>query len=287
MDLAAIDIGGTHVTRAFVDPDGWTVRDGTVERHDLRSDGTAGEILGGIIACGRGLGLPADAWCGIAIPGPFDVVRGIGLYRSGKFDALNGVDVRSALAEGLGLNESRLVFVHDSEAFLRGEWVAGAAAGHDRAAGITLGTGVGSAFLAGDVMVASGNQVPPEGQLYLLRIDGRPLEDTISRRALLAAYGGGPEVDVRDIFDRARQGEAAARMVIDRALGELGRTLAPWLDRFGATVLVVGGAMSGSWDLVEPPLRAGLAEVADQLAIEVAHEPSLSLLVGAAWETLS
>jgi glucokinase len=284
--LAALDIGGTHVTRARVDPGDWSVRADSVSRHDLRSDGTAEHILGAIVACGRELELPAEAWCGIAIPGPFDTERGVGLYRSGKFDALYGVDVRAAVAEGLGLDPEHLVFVPDSQAFLRGEWVAGAAAGYDRAAGITLGTGVGSAFLADRQIVAEGPLVPPEGRIDLTEYDGRPLEETMSRRALLAAYGE-EGVDVRDIFDRARDGDERAQSVIRTAVTALGRALAPWLDGFGAQVLVVGGAMSGSWDLVEPDLRAGLAAAVPGLAelpLRVAREREHSLLVGAAWE---
>jgi predicted NBD/HSP70 family sugar kinase len=291
-ELGTLDIGGTHVTAALADLDA-RVRADTVRRHELRSDGSADEILATLVTAGRGLELPAGGWLGIAIPGPFDTVRGVGLFRSvGKFDALCGVDVRTPLARGLGLVPAHLVFVPDSQAFLRGEWVAGAAAGHDRAAGITLGTGVGSAFLADGEIVADGNLVPPEGRADLLEIDGRPLEDTVSRRAILAAYeraaGAAAGIDVRDIFDRARSGEDSARSVIEAAIGALGRALGPWLDGFGATVLVVGGAMSGSWDLIEPPLWHGLVAAAPaldgRLALRAARERARSLLAGAAWQ---
>ncbi|MCW3816029.1 ROK family protein [Micromonospora sp. DR5-3] len=280
--LAALDIGGTHVTATVVDTATWTARPDGVRRRQLRADGTAEEILSGIVACGRELGLPAAAWCGIAVPGPFDVARGVGLFRSvGKFDALYGVDVRGAVADGLGLARSRLCFVNDADAFLVGEWIAGAVSGHDRAAAITLGTGVGSAFLAHGKIIAAGNSVPPEGRVDLLMIDGRPLEETVSRRALLTAYGGGPDIDIRDMAERARSGEPEAQAVIDTAMRALGRALGPWLTRFGATALVVGGAISASWDLIEPPLRAGLAGACP--ALVAACRPELSPLIGAAW----
>jgi hypothetical protein len=41
------------------------------------------------------------------------------------------------------------------------------------------------------------------------------------------------------------------------AFSRLGLALAPWLSRFGATALVVGGSISQSWDLVYPSLVAG------------------------------
>ncbi|MEV0811195.1 ROK family protein [Micromonospora sp. NPDC050200] len=280
--LAALDIGGTHVAGAVVDAATWTVRPGSVRRRPLPGDGTAEEILSDIVACGRELDLPAEAWCGIAVPGPFDVARGVGLFQSvGKFDALYGVDVRSAVADGLGLARSRLCFINDAEAFLIGEWVTGAVSGHNRAAAITLGTGVGSAFLADGKIIAVGNSVPPEGRVDLLMIDGHPLEEAVSRRALLTAYGGGPDIDIQDMAERARSGEPKARAVIDTAMRALGRTLGPWLTRFGATALVVGGAISASWDLIEPPLRAGLAGACP--ALVAARRPELSPLIGAAW----
>lgn len=316
--LGTLDIGGTHVTAARADLTPVTaelpvaptpasvaaaataatagaevglvsIRAESVHRHELRSDGPADEILTSIATAGRALELPATAWLGIAIPGPFDIARGVGMFRAvGKFDSLNGVDVRTPLAQGLGLAPDRLVFVPDAQAFLRGEWVAGAAAGHDRAAGITLGTGVGSAWLADGEIVADGKLVPPQGLAHLLEYQGKPLEDTISRRAILAAYAGADGIDVQEIFERARDGEERAKGVVDAALTALGRALGPWLDGFGATVLVVGGAMSGSWDLVEPPLRAGLVEVApaldERLTLRVAQQPELSFLIGAAWQ---
>ncbi|MEK8144748.1 hypothetical protein NKH18_33290 [Streptomyces sp. M10(2022)] len=48
--------------------------------------------------------------------------------------------------------------------------------------------------------------------------------------------------------------------MLDHAFRALGVAMAPWLTRFQATVLVVGGSIAGSWDLVTAPLREGLAD---------------------------
>ena len=119
----------------------------------------------------------------VAVPGPFDyAARHRPLPRVAKFDALNGVDVGAALVER-GI-KGPIGFTSDAQAFLRGEAIAGAAIGYARAMGVTLGTGVGSAFLADGVMVDTGPLVPPEGRIDLTTVDGAPLEDTVSRRAL-------------------------------------------------------------------------------------------------------
>ena len=60
------------------------------------------------------------------------------------------------------LDPAWIRFLNDAEAFLLGESVAGAARGHAPRVGITLGTGLGSAFLADGEIVRSGPDVPPE-----------------------------------------------------------------------------------------------------------------------------
>jgi glucokinase len=135
--------------------------------------------------------------------------------------------------------------------------------------------------------------VPPEGRVDLLAIADRPLEETASRRAIIARYAKlvGSEtdgaLDVREIADRARHGELIARQVLDDAMAALGATLAPWLVRFNATVLVVGGSMSGSWDLLAEPMRRGITEAeptsAERITVLRARHPADAALIGAAW----
>jgi glucokinase len=242
------------------------------------ANGTASEILTPILACAQELreeGLDQSGAFGVAIPGPFDYDAGIGRYEGvGKFESLYGVDVRGAIADALGMAPTQGRFINDADAFLIGEWSAGAARGADRAAGITLGTGIGSAFLDRGTIVADDPRVPPEGRVDLLRIDGRPLEDTVSSRAILrrvAEHGGllaGGDLDVKQLADRVRAGDAQVWQVFGEAFGPLGRAIAPYLRHFDAAVLVVGGSMAQSLDLIEPHLVGGL----------LAAEPALSRL---------
>jgi glucokinase len=255
---AVLEIGGTHVTAALVDPVGPRVSRRI--RRSLDARGNAEHILGAVVRCAGELQVPAGEVWGAAVPGPFEYDKGIARYEGvGKFDDLYGVDVRSVLLDGVWPRPADVVFLNDAHAFLLGEWSAGAAAGHRRCVGITLGTGVGSAFLADGDVRREGAGVPPEGRIDLLRWAGAPLEDSVSRRAILARYGD-HEVDVRDIAGRARAGERRARQVLDEALAALGTVLAPRIRDFGASAVVVGGSMARSWDLVGPALRTGLGD---------------------------
>ncbi|MEO3749519.1 ROK family protein [Streptomyces sp. B6B3] len=284
--VPVLEVGGTHVTAALVDllgPDRAEVR-GRVRR-PLDAHGPAADVLGALLDCAAALPeIPAGAVWGVAVPGPFDYATGVARYADvGKFDALNGVDVGAALRAGLPGRPAGTAFRNDAHAFLIGEAHAGAARGHRRCAGITLGTGVGSAFLADGRIRVDEPGLPPEGRADLLTLHGRPLEDSVSRRAILARYGGpggDADVDVRDVADRARAGEERAARVLAEAFAELGTALAPSLDSFGASVLVVGGSMARSWDLVAPALRDGLGGAGP--AVTAARLGEDALLIGAA-----
>jgi glucokinase len=252
--VPVLEVGGTHVTAALVEPSGWQVTQTT--RHHLDADASADVLLNRIWRAGNALRAPAGAVWGVAMPDPFDYQRGIGQFEGvGKFTSLRGVDVGDALRSRL---RGTMAFVNDADAFLLGEWAAGAAAGTRRCAGITLGTGIGSAWLVDGHVVDPG--MPPGGRLHRMTIGGRPLEDVVSRRAIRLAYataGGDPNADVQEIAEAARAGSAVARRVLDEAMTALGRVVGRCCAGFRAEVLVVGGSMSASWDLFERAFRVG------------------------------
>lgn len=285
--VAVLEVGGTHVSAAWVDRDGWQVD--AVARDELDPAGDAEQLLAGLAAAGARLAAPAGTAWGMAMPGPFDYGGGVAHYSGvGKFEGLTGVDVRSALYERLPEQPGSITFINDASAFLIGEWLIGAARGATRCAAVTLGTGIGSAFLDRGRVVDSGPDVPPQAEVHLLSHDGSPLEDWVSRRAMRRDYAarrasGADDVDVREIAELARAGDPAASATFDAAFEVLGEVLGPWLERFGADQLVIGGSIAGAWDLIGRPLRTGLCRRSDcRYAIGVAAEPERSPLVGAA-----
>ena len=293
--VAVLEVGGTHVSAAWVDRDGWQVE--AVARDELDPAGDAEQLLAGLAAAGTRLAAPAGTAWGMAMPGPFDYGRGVAHYSGvGKFEGLTGVDVRSALYERLPDRPGSITFTNDASAFLIGEWLIGAARGATRCAAVTLGTGIGSAFLDRGRVVDSGPDVPPQAEVHLLRHDGLPLEDWVSRRALRRDYAarrgrqgyvaraGQPDgIDVREIAGLARAGDPAASATFVAAFEVLGEVLGPWLERFGADQLVIGGSIAGAWDLISRPLRTGLCRQSEcRYAIGVAAEPERSPLIGAA-----
>lgn len=321
-----LEIGGTHVTAALVlhAAGTWRVVAGSVVRQDLDAHAPAGPLLDALAAAADSLGAGHTRRWGVALPGPFDYANGIARYEHvGKFDQLQGVDVGAGLAARLGRGLNAITFLNDADAFGIGEVALGAAGLSRRAVCITLGTGVGSSFLADGLPVKTGADVPPDGSCYLLDYRGRPLEDTASRRAIRRAYaaaagtpgtapagstavgsnavgstavvepsGGRAQQadagtpDVRDIAEASRGGDAVAAAVLENAFAAVGEAAGPYLARFGAEVLIVGGSMAGSWDIVEPAIRKGLAAAAPglgTLALRRAERSEEAGLVGAAY----
>jgi glucokinase len=282
--IPILEVGGTHVTAAWVDPAQWQVTD--AHRADLDARGSAAELVSAFLAPAATLGVPAGAHWGVAMPGPFDYERGIARFTGvAKFDSLNGIDLRIALTEAMPKRPGSISFINDASAYLVGEWLAGAARGTNSSAILTLGTGIGSAFLRHGKVVDRGREVPPNGEVHLLKHAGRPLEDWVSRRAIRRSFadlaGGPDERDVREIADLARGGNPIAAKVIEDAFVLLGQVVAPWLQRFGAELLVVGGSMSKSWDLIEAPLTIGLGGSVPQ--VRPAQDTHNAPLVGAAY----
>ena len=288
--VPVLEVGGTHAFAALVDPASWTVRPAPTAEVSLQGDASADALLDALASCVAAVS--TGPLLAVAIPGPFDYATGIGRFRDvGKFDALHGVDVGAGLAARLSPAPQRIAFVNDASAVGLGEWLCGAGRDADRVVVITLGTGVGSAFVDSGTVVDHGPRVPPEGYAYRLEIDGRPLEDVVSRRAMLARFrgaGGDPGLDVREIARRAAYGDPVAHDAFTGPIVALGSALAPWLARFDAQVLVVGGAMSGSWSLVEPALRRGLqrADPARDMPIRRGSDTRTAGAVGAVWHAV-
>lgn len=264
-----LDVGGSHATAASVILDGPSGEVRDAEPQVVDPAGSAEDLLETFAAPALRLlsrlaagGAPRPERWVVGMPGPFDYASGVGRFGEvGKFDSLRGVSVREGLARRLGVEESGIRFLNDAAAYGIGEWAFGSPTRADRHVCITLGTGVGSSFLDRGRVVDAGPDVPPRGWAYLLEFDGRPLEETVSTRAIVRhhAQRTGAELTVKQIAEAAARGDADAVAVLDRAMFALGSTLAPWIDSFAAERLTIGGSIARSWPVLAGALADGLS----------------------------
>jgi len=128
-----MDIGGTHVTAAYVDLGTRAVLPGHSFREPHRQPSSAEEIVAALVACAARLDArDAGSWWPIALPGPFDYEQGVGRYANvGKFDALNGYDLRTAFVATATRRRRRPHELPQRRPTpsLLGEWWAGSARG--------------------------------------------------------------------------------------------------------------------------------------------------------------
>jgi glucokinase len=214
------------------------------------------------------------------MPGPFDYAAGVSWMRH-KLPYLYGIDLRKALAERFGWQPEQVHFVNDAAAYLLGEVGAGAVRGVPRVVGITLGTGIGSAFAVDGRIVAEGFGVPPGGEIWNLPYEDRIVEDFLSTRAIQHAYRErtGQECEVASIAAKADKNPEAAEVFTEfgRDLGLALRTL---LRQFAPDVVVLGGGISRSAHLFLSAAEQQLLGLGFELRVSTLgdHAP----LVGAA-----
>ncbi|WP_405110547.1 ROK family protein [Paenibacillus sp. FSL K6-1217] len=202
---------------------------------------------------------------GMAFPGPFDYRQGICLIRGlGKFEAIYGLNLVQAFRERWPVNsvgetgplpEMEIRFENDARLFALG---VSAEFPRERFIALTLGTGLGSAFIDSSRIMESGPGIPPNGWLYdQPYLDGRA-DDWFSRRGILMlareAGIGEPGMDVKELAGEAREGNAAARGVFAEFGARLGELLQPYVDGFRPDFIMLGGQISKSHDLFGPAL---------------------------------
>ena len=147
--VVGVDIGGTHISACIIDTKQWNIHLENVVRNHVFSQGDAKTILQTWASAIRDIIATSPApiqFIGIAMPGPFDYENGISkIQGQSKYDNLYNKDVKTLLAEELGLSPTSIHFINDAAAFLQGEIFVQNLQTNNRILGITLGTGLGSA----------------------------------------------------------------------------------------------------------------------------------------------
>jgi glucokinase len=247
-----VDVGGSHISAALCGLDDLRV----IQLSSAPLTGISSfegfvdliYLLGREVAgTPRGLG-----GASFAVPGPFDCAAGISLMEH-KLQWLYGRDLRGALAARFGWAPGQLRFLNDAAAFLLGELNAGSARGAKRAVGLTLGTGIGSAFACDGHPVTEGAGVPPGGEIWNFPYREATVEDLISTRALKAEYAalGGKDIDVKAIAGAAGS-DPHARQVFETLGRNLGHVIRDVIAPFHPERVVVGGGIARSSELFMP-----------------------------------
>jgi glucokinase len=240
-----IDIGGSHITAAIVDMETRMMQKETCVRRSVDSKGCAEEIIEAWCSAISDLAVmtePDQIYIGMAMPGPFDYGNGISLIHGlDKYESLYGLNVKEFLGEKLGIYPDNIRMLNDAACFLQGEIFAGAVRGYDRAIGITLGTGVGTARFNKDLAEEAGAQFLP----FLKDV----AEEYLSTRWFIKRYRemSGLQIANVKVLAELYESSAIARDIFKEFSFNLAMFIAQFVKRETPQAVVLGGnIISGS-----------------------------------------
>jgi glucokinase len=277
------DVGGSHIAAAVCHTGAYRLGPEFSTPHPPEENSDAFIAAIHTLGLKASAGLPPVDGAELAFPGPFDFATGVSWMKH-KLPYLYGIDLRNELAARFGWQPAQVRFLHDSAAFLLGEIGAGAARGVARAVGITLGTGIGSAFAVNGRVVTEGAGVPPGGEIWDLPYEGGIIEDAVSTRGIRGNYQRRTGVD-REVAELAKlvNTDAAAAQAFTEFGHHLGVALRGALSAFAPQVIVLGGGISRSPQLFLPAAQRELEGMHTEFRVSALLDDAPLVGAGVEW----
>ncbi len=259
-----IDIGGSHITCQLFDLDRDLALPGSKKRFSIDSNASSEIILNGWVEAIRETAGEISTsnleGIGFAMPGPFDYLNGIAWFKGvPKFESLYGLNVKSEIIKRLDLPDNfKIRFLNDASSFAVGESWLGQASSIKRVIALTLGTGFGSTFINSGLPVASTDGVPEDGFLYHIPFKDSIADDYFSTRWFVNNYQvktGHQASGVKELTTLASSDKIALELFHEFG-NNLGTFLTPWVKKFGADAIVIGGNISKSFEWFQSSLQS-------------------------------
>ncbi|MDT9684223.1 ROK family protein [Streptomyces sp. TRM76323] len=273
MVYGALDIGGTKIAGALVDPEGRLV---ARAQRPTPAREPAEALMGAVTAVLDELSAH-PAWAsldrvGIACAGPVDTAAGtvspVNIAGWRAFPLVERVRTHPRMPAGI-----RPVLVGDAVAMTAAEHWMGAARGRDNALCMVVSTGVGGGLvLDGRLHTGPSGNAGHIGHISV-DLDGDPCPcgargcveglasgTAIAARALAAGWTPPPgtAATAAAVADAARAGDATARAAYDRAAQALAAGIAATITLVELDVVVIGGGVAQAGDTLFAPLRRWL-----------------------------
>ncbi len=277
-----IDLGGTNIVAAVVDENYNILAKASTKTNRPRpAEDIAADMAA--MACkaveDAGLTMEQIEWVGVGTPGIANSATGIVEF-SGNLGFEN-----TPLAEYIRRHIDKPVYIeNDANAAAYGEYVAGAAKGAKNAVCITLGTGVGGGIIINGKIYAGSNFGGAEIGHTVINMDGP--QCTCGRRGCFEVYSSATglirmtkekmeqvpdskmhaitaergKVSARTAFDAMRQGDAAAKEVVDFYIRALAAGITNTINIFQPDVLCIGGGVCNEGDPLLLPMKELVAK---------------------------
>jgi glucokinase len=251
--IAGIDLGGTQVRVAVAEDSGEIVH--STKTRTALLDGPQGMVEWAAGEARKRAGRAKVRAVAIGAPGPIDTKRGI-LANPPNLPGWENSPLEQMLRDALGCpahleNDANLAGV--------GEYHRGAGRGSRNMVYITWSTGVGGGLIVNGRLLSGSHGSAGEIGHMIIDPDG-PL-DGCGQRGCLEVFAGGRQMQARtgesaaEIFEAAERGEREARAIVDRAAHYMGLALINLTNLIDPDIIVIGGGVTRSWELVAPTME--------------------------------
>lgn len=263
-----VTIGGAEIRIGLVDIHQKLIAS---EVMPLHPHGPAKEMLEGIakrvLALLDARGIALDQCVGVGIGAAGTVDRKKGIVRYSNHIGWEQVELVKEMGKYLPLP---VWLANDADCAALGEAAAGAGQNCRDMVMLTLGAGVGGGIiLDGEIHDGGGISGSEIGHMVIVE-NGEPC--TCGRRGCLEAYASVPalkreakratgrDLTAAQIFEGARNGDAALEGVVELYIRRLGVGLVNLVNIFRPELVLLGGELSDQGESLLPPLRRMVAE---------------------------
>lgn len=276
-NIIGIDIGGSHITLAQVNPNSREIITSSYIRQHVDSLAESDVILSLWTTAIENLAsdlLKEDLIIGIAMPGPFDYINGISLMQQGKFINIFQVNIKEELAKRLGISVNQIHFLNDAAAFMEGEVFGGCAQGFNRVFGVTLGTGLGSTFYS--------NNVATDEDLWDSEFRNSISEDYLATRWFqnrYAALTGDTISGTKELLEKPLD---IQKLIFDEYADSFSEFIIKYVDNYKPEALVIGGNIAKAYPYFEERFTRILIENNINLPVKISAIFEDAAILGAA-----
>ncbi len=246
MTFVGIDLGGTNVRAGLVEGEQLT----KVAAMAIPSDRSQEEVLDVFFRLVDQIVRPGVRAIGVGVPSVIDLKTGV-LYDVQNIPAWKEVPLKALIEGRYGIPT---YINNDANCFAVGEKYFGQARAFEHIVGLIVGTGLGAGVIANGRLYAGANC--GAGEFGMIPYRDKTLEDYASGRFFKIAHGASG----RELYERARGGDRAARTVFEEFGMHLGAAVKVILLAVDPEIIVFGGSVSKAFPFFKDQLEASLRD---------------------------
>lgn len=262
-----VDLGGTNLRAAAISREGKMLKKvSTATPVSAGRDTVIADIVGSIKKIRKELAGQTLAGVGVGIPGYILMDKGIVSGAPNLPDFVN-YPVRDEIEHGLG---AKVILENDANAAALGEKWMGAGRDVQDLILLTLGTGIGGGIISkGDVLRGYLGMAGELGHVTVVP-NGYPCgcgnhgcaEKYASATAVSAMaklLNLGADLSAEQVYKLALDGNDRAKAIFETVGVSLGTLIAGLINIFNAPLYLLGGGLTGAWDLFQPAMIAEIS----------------------------